>query len=159
MIPVDRTDCASSSRAVSSNRVRGWYGLGSSRSISTCSGPPDSAGATAAEDCVVVGIVTGGAASGSRIRAPSPLPNAFLATGDYLLCKVDVSFSASTMNVVKMNRLSVAWRLGQANISRDYSLKHLSAEEASQIGGDLPRKSGPFVIHRKHEPLDRQGRV
>ena len=77
--------------------------------------------------------------SGSRIRAPSPLPNAFLAIRDDLLCKVDVGFRASTMNVVEVDRLPMARRFGQANVPRDNGLKDLAAKEAAKIRGHLFR--------------------
>ena len=72
------------------------------------------------------------ATSGSRMSAPSPRPNAFLATGDYLLGKLDVGFGAFTMNVVEYDWLAMAGCLGQANISRDHGLEYLRAEEASE---------------------------
>src|ERR1700739_1884217 len=95
------------------------------------------AGATAAAAVETTGAGVGGgvgaAGSGSRIRAPSPLPNAFLAIGDNLLCKIDIGLRASTMNVVEVNRLSMAGRLGQSHVSRNHRLEHLAPEEASQI--------------------------
>src|SRR5579863_3068393 len=77
-------------------------------------------------------------ASGSRMSAPSPRPNAFLATGDYLLRKLDVGLGAFTMNVVEDDGLPVARRLRQSNIPRDYRLEYLRAEEAPKIGRHLP---------------------
>jgi hypothetical protein len=48
IIPLERMDWASSSSAASANRVRGWYGLGSIKSMSICSDPPAVIGAGAA---------------------------------------------------------------------------------------------------------------
>src|SRR5258708_38900796 len=105
--------------------------------MSTCNSPPVTlcAGATAAAAPAVdmVGATTVGATSESRIRAPSPLPNAFLAIEDDLLCKVGIGLRASTMNVVEVDRLTVAWRFCQANIPRYYRLKDLAPKEASKI--------------------------
>src|SRR4029077_9652593 len=97
------------------------------------------AGATAAAAPAVdaVGATTEGATSESRIRAPSPLPNAFLAIRYDLLCKVCVGLRSSTMNVVEVDRLPMAWRFRQANIPRYYRLKDLAAKKASKIGSNL----------------------
>src|SRR5665213_1547290 len=110
--------------------------------MSTCSGPPDGicAGAAAtAAPMDATGWGAEGAASGSRINAPSPLPNAFLAIGDNLLCKIDVGFRPSTMNVVEMDRLAMAGCFRQANVAGDDGLEHLGTEEISQVCGHLLR--------------------
>ena len=160
-MPLVRMDCANSSRGPSGNLVRGWYGLGSIRSMSIWSGAPVGAGAgataVAAAAELFVDADTGagwdGAGSVSRISAPSPFPNAFLAIGDYLLAQIDVRFRAFAVNIVKVNRLSVAGGLGEPDISWDDGFKHLSTEETSQVRGDLPRESRSLVIHRQGDSL------
>src|SRR5712664_3277874 len=111
MMPLALIDRASSSSASSRNRVRGWYGLGSIRSISTCCGPADMdslAGAIMAP--TAVGPVGGAACgSGSRMSAPSPRPSAFLGIGDYLLSQLNVAFGSLTMHIIENNRLTEAW--------------------------------------------------
>src|ERR1700722_12523862 len=110
--------------------------------MSTCSGPPAGicAGATAvAAPADVVAWGTGEATSVSRISAPSPLPNAFLAIRDDLLCKVDIGFRASTMNVVEVDGLAMAWSFGQADVSGYDGFKDLSAEEAAKVRSHLFR--------------------
>src|SRR5882672_1113458 len=127
--------------------------------MSSSKGPPAtaSAGATAAADAVVAtGAVTCGSTSTSRISAPSPLPNAFLATGDYLLSQIDISFRPFTMNVVEMDWFPMAWRFRQAHVPRDHGLKYLGPEKAAQVRSDLPGESGSFVIHRQNDPFDRE---
>src|SRR5574341_1071070 len=101
--------------------------------MSTCWGP-EVAGGTVAAGGGICGA-TGG--SGSRIRAVKPRPRAFLAIGNYLLSKFKITFRAFTTNVVEDDGLSVAGCLGQANMSRDYGLKDLRAEEAVQVRGYL----------------------
>src|SRR5579864_1913283 len=100
--------------ASSRKRVRGWYGLGSIRSISISCDSATRAGAAAAACWTGTGA---GADADSRMRASSPRPKAFLVIDDYLLCKLDVSFGAFTMNVVEYDWLTVAWRLGKADVS------------------------------------------
>jgi hypothetical protein len=80
-----------------------------------------------------MGAVTWGSTSTSRISAPSPLPNAFLATGDHLLSKIYIGFRAFTMDIVEMDWLSVAWCFRQPHIPRDDGLKYLGPEKAAQI--------------------------
>src|SRR4029077_12646607 len=93
------------------------------------------------------GATTG--ASGSRINALKPLPKAFLAIGNYLLCKLEVAFGTFTMYVVKHHWLSVAWRLRQAHVTWDHGREHLGSKEAAQVRGDLARERCPFVVHRE----------
>src|SRR5271169_2687440 len=83
------------------------------------------------------GISVTATGSGSRINAPSPRPNAFLAMCDNLLGKLKVGFCASTMNVVEHDRLPVTGGLGKPNVSGDNRFEDLRAKETSQIGGDL----------------------
>src|SRR5260370_36520022 len=105
-------DRASSSSASSRNRVRGWYGLGSIRTISTCCGPADMdslAGAIMAPTAVgPVGGAAGG--SGARMSAPSPRPSAFLGIGHYLLSQLNVAFGSLALHVLDTNSLTNTWR-------------------------------------------------
>ena len=62
-MPLDRIEFVSSSSAVSVNLVLGWYGLGSSKSMSTMSGAPVTAGAgavAAAAEAVLVAATSAG---------------------------------------------------------------------------------------------------
>src|SRR5208337_1232094 len=108
-------------------------------------GPPVAhslAGATAAPPvdtacgCGVTGS-TAACASGSRMSAPSPRPSAFLSISDYLLGQLRIAFSAPTMDIIENNRLTKAWCFGQAHIAWDNALKHMCAEETSEICGYL----------------------
>ena len=60
------------------------------------------------------------------------------------------------MHVVEYHRHSVAWRLGQTDISWDYAFKDLRTKEAPQIGSNLLRKRGAVVVHREENALDRE---
>src|SRR5487761_1045924 len=80
-----------------------------------------------------------GIASGSRISALSPLPNAFLVIGDDLLCELNIAFGAFTTNVVEDYRLSVAWSFRQPHVPWDHSCEDLRAKKTSEICGNLFR--------------------
>src|SRR5487761_705952 len=97
---------------------------------------------------------TCGAASGSRISALSPLPNAFLVIGDDLLCELNIAFSAFTTNVVEYYWLSMTWCFRQADVPGNHCGKHLSAEETPKICGDLLRQRRPVVIHGEQDAFD-----
>src|SRR5271154_5912951 len=138
-MPLALIERASSSRASSRNRVRGWKGLGSMRSMSIWSGPPvgapSRAGATAAPLEVVGYDATSGAGatgicgSGSRMSAPSPLPKAFLVIYDYLLSELCIALSAPAMDIIENNRLTETGCLGQPNVPWDYCLEYLGPEK------------------------------
>src|SRR5271154_3243076 len=157
MMPRDLMERASSSRASSRKRVRGWKGLGSIRSTSIWSGPPllaaSRAGATAAPFDVVVyeessGVgATGTCGSGSRMSAPSPLPNAFLVIKNYLLCELCVALGPFAVDIIENNRLTEAWRLGEPDVSRNHCLEHLGPEETPQICSDLARQCSSLIVH------------
>src|SRR6185437_4803267 len=100
-----------------------------------------------------------GVASGSRISALSPLPNAFLVIGDDLLCELNIAFSAFTTNVVEYYRLSVAWGFCQTDIPGNHRSENLGAEEAAKIGRDLFRQRRAVVVHRQQDSLDSQRRI
>src|SRR6476660_5649326 len=132
----------SSSNASSRKRVRGWYGLGSIRSISISCGPwimTSRAGAAAAPPAVATGAelrfstAGAGAGSGSRMSAPSPRPNAFLGIGNHLLAELRVALGPFTVYVIENNRLTEAWGFGEPYIAGNYTLKDLCSEKAAQI--------------------------
>src|ERR1700682_4390568 len=149
MMPLVLIDRASSSSASSRNRVRGWYGLGSMRSISTCCGPADigsrAGGVTGARAGGVTAPTAGGpvggrtCGSGSRMSAPSPRPSAFLGIGDYLLSQLCVAFGSLTVHIIENNRLTKTRCFRKADITRNDALKNLRTEKATQIRGDLTR--------------------
>src|SRR6266481_4103916 len=166
---------ASSSRASSRNRVRGWYGLGSIRSMSICSGPAGvalKAGAAAAAEppgaieCDGAGVpvlpadgATGVCCSGSRMSAPSPRPKAFLGIGNYLLCKLDVSFCALTVHIIENNRFTKARCFRKPHIAGNQALKDLSSKKTAQVGSHLPGKAGPLVVHRQKDAFNLEARI
>src|SRR6516162_10819870 len=88
------------------------------------------------------------------MSAPSPRPKAFLGIGDYLLGELCVPLSTLTVYVIENNRFTKTRRLRKPYIARDDTLKHLAAKKTSQIGGNLTRKTGSFVIHRQQNALD-----
>src|SRR6266446_6415621 len=167
MIPLARIERASSSRASSRKRVLGWYGLGSTRSMSTSRGPAGAvsrAGTAAAPPAVVacggMGAASGCAlGSGSRMSAPSPRPSAFLGIGNYLLGELRVAFRPLAMNVIKNNRLPEAGSFRQANVARNHTVKDLGTKKTAQIRGNLPRKRRSFIIHCEENSLDFETRV
>src|SRR6267142_5799086 len=162
MMPLALMERANSSNASSRKRVLGWYGLGSTRSMSTSRGPvwtASRAGTAAAPPAVVacccVGADSGGAfGSGSRMSAPSPRPSAFLGIGNNLLGELRVAFRPFAVNVVKNDWFPKTGRFRQANIARNHALKDLRSKKTAQIRGHLPRKRGPFVVHGEQDTLD-----
>src|SRR5262252_6205104 len=107
--------------------------------MSICFGPAETdsrAGATAAP-CTVVGTDCGTGlswASGSRMSAPSPLPNAFLGMVNDLLGELRIALSALAMDIIENNWLTKTWCLGKAHVARNYALEDLGTEETAQIG-------------------------
>src|SRR5689334_202273 len=93
------------------------------------------------------------------MSAPSPRPSAFLAIGDYLLCKLNVSLSTFTMYVVEQDRLAVTWRFCKPHVSRNHALENLSPEEAPEIRSHLAGERRSLVIHRKNDAFDRQAGI
>src|SRR5215467_15832979 len=97
--------------------------------------------------------------SSSRISAPSPRPRAFLAIGDHLLSQVRVALGPFALLVVNDNGLAETRRFRQANVARNDALEYLSAKKSAQVAGNLARKRGAVVVHRKQDALDFQVRV
>src|SRR5882757_658360 len=138
--------------------------------MSICSGPAGVAlkagaaaaaeppGATECDGAGVPVLPAGGAAgvcgSGSRMSAPSPRPKAFLGIGNYLLCKLRVSFGALTMYIIENNRFTKTRSLGKTNIPRNQALEDLRSKEAAQIRRYLARKTGPLVVHRQENAFN-----
>src|SRR5215467_10233100 len=124
------------------------------------------AGIAAAALPAAVGCGCGGSGAGSgffpsssRISAPSPRPRAFLAIGDHLLSQVRVALGPFALLVVNDNRLAETRRFRQANVARNDALEYLSAKKSAQVAGNLTRKRGAVVVHRKQDALDFQVRV
>src|SRR5215472_17196882 len=167
MMPLVCIDRANSSSASSRNRVRGWYGLGSTRSMSISCGPwrtESRAGTTAA--LLEVAIATEfcksldcGECSGSRMSAPSPRPKAFLGIGNHLLGELCITIRPFTMHIIENNRLTETWCLGKPNISRNDTLEYLRSKKATQIRCHLARQCCPLVEHCKQNSFDLEARV
>src|SRR5216684_4221444 len=155
-------DRDNSSRASSRKRVRGWKGLGSIKSISTCCGPgwaTSRAGALAAPLAFVAwGCIGAGSGellgSSSRMSAPSPRPSAFLGIGNDLLGELRVTFSALTVNVVKNDRFSETGCFCKPHIARNHAFEYLGSKETAQIGGNLPGKGRPLIVHGEQDSFD-----
>src|SRR6266481_6161611 len=144
MMPLALMERASSSKASSRNRVRGWNGLGLIKSLSISCGPADIDSRTGTVAVPVegepdVGPAAGAGGSGSRMSAPSPRPNAFLGIGDYLLSQLRVALGSFAVYVIRNNGLAEARCLRQANVAGNDALKNLLTEETAQIRGNLAR--------------------
>ena len=63
------------------------------------------------------------------------------------------------MYVVEYYRLTVTWRLGQADVSWDDRFEDLRAKIAPKVGGDLLREDCPVVVHCEQDSLDLECRV
>src|SRR5258708_2800817 len=146
-MPLAWIERASSSRASSLKRVRGWYGLGSTKSMSSSCGPwwaGSRAGAAAAPPVVATadgcGLSTAGTeGSGSRMSAPSPRPKAFLGIGNDLLGELRVALGPFAVYVVENNRFTKTWRFRQAHVAWYHALEYLGTKKAAEIGRYLPR--------------------
>src|ERR1700723_3045385 len=96
---------------------------------------------------------------GSRIKALSPRPKAFRAIRYDLLGELEITLSPLTMYVVKHYWLTMARRLCQSYVPRNYGLVDLRPKEASKVSCHLLRERGSIVVHREQDALDSQRRV
>src|SRR5260370_8130005 len=116
------------------------------------------AGAAAAPLAVVgsawIGAGSAFFPSSSRMSAPSPRPRAFLGIGNHLPGELCVTLGPLAMNIVENDGLSKAGRLGEANVARDQALEDLRSEQATEVRGDLPRKSPSFTFPRPSNPFN-----
>src|SRR5512138_1777565 len=131
---------ASSASASSPKRFLGWNGLAtsSSRSISS-------------------GVLRASSAPG--ISAPSPLPSPRLSAIQNLPREVEVSLRPSTADVVEDDRLAVAGRLAQPDVSRDHGAEHSPREVVADLPGHLLGQVDSTIVHREEDALDLQARV
>src|SRR5690349_98306 len=90
------------------------------------------------------------------MSAPSPRPKAFLGIGDYLLCKLCVSFCALTVYIIENNRFTETWSFRKPDISGYQALENLIAKKTAKIRRHLPGKAGPLVIHRQEYAFNLQ---
>ena len=60
------------------------------------------------------------------------------------------------MRVITDNRLAVAWRFGEPDISGNNRLKNLQAVKVAKVCGDGRRQIGPLVVHREKQAFDHQ---
>src|SRR5260221_4243140 len=163
-MPLAWIERASSSRASSLKRVRGWYGLGSTKSMSSSCGPwraGSGAGAAAGPPVVATadgcGLSTEGTeGSGSRMSAPSPRPKAFLGIGNYLLGELGVARGPFAVYIVENNRFTKAWRFRKTHIAGDDTLENLRSKKAAQIGRHLARQCRPLIVHCQQNAFDFQ---
>src|ERR1700675_1293850 len=140
-----------------------WSGPAGAALRAGAAAAADPPGATGCDVAGVPALAVGGAAgacgSGSRMSAPSPRPKAFLGIGNYLLCKLCVSLCALTVYIIENNRFTKTWCFGQTHIPGNQALEDLGPKEAAQVGGDLPGKAGPLVVHRQEYALYFKARV
>lgn len=110
------------------------------------------------------GLGAGFAAAVARgVRsAPRPRPRAFF-LGDCsvmienLVSQLDVAFSALGPDVVGDDGFAVAWRLSQADVSRDHGIEDIRFKELAEFSRYLFGEIGAVVVHRQEDTLDRQG--
>src|SRR5277367_903150 len=93
------------------------------------------------------------------MSAPSPRPSAFLDIVDYLLGKLRIPLSPLAVDVVENNRLTKTRCFCQSYIPGNHALKHLIAEETSQVRRNLLRQRCPLVIHRQQYAFDFELRI
>src|SRR5882724_8758232 len=88
------------------------------------------------------------------MSAPSPRPSAFLGIGNDLLGELRVAFCALAMSVVVNNWFSEARCFRKPHIARNNAMKNLCSKETAQIGGNLPGKRCPLIVHCQQNSLD-----
>src|ERR1700722_8668614 len=93
------------------------------------------------------------------MSAPSPLPNAFLVIGYYLLRKLCVPLGPFAMYVIENDRFTKTSCFRQPHIASYYRLEYLGAKETSQIRCHLPRERCPLVKHRQQNSFNLQTRI
>src|SRR6267154_867001 len=92
----------------------------------------------------------------SEIRAPSPLPRAFLVITNYLLCKSQITIGTTGFDVIKDYRFSVAGRFGESYVPGYRRFKYLAAQEIAEVSHNLAGKIGSLVIHCQQKAFNRQ---
>jgi hypothetical protein len=76
-----------------------------------------------------------------------------------LQSEISVALGSARAIIIEDDRLPMTWSFGQANVSRDDRLEDLRAQEIAQIGHDLVREIGAFVVHGEEEAFDLKPRV
>ena len=84
---------------------------------------------------------------------------AFLAIGNYLLCKLRITFRTFAVYVIENDRFTETRCFREPYVSGNQALKYLCSKEAPQIRRDLPRQGSPLVIHGEENALDLQARI
>src|SRR5512145_727603 len=139
--PEDLMDAASSSKAVKSNTFLGWLGFTSIWSTGTSTRDSDSAGSEARS-------------------APSPRPSPrLLFMGQDLPRQFEVSNCAAGLEIVKHDRLAVAWRLREPDVTRNHRVEHLPGKVLVHLVTNLERETRPPVEHRQDDARHIETRV
>src|SRR5712671_3576143 len=121
--------------------LRGWYGLGWIRSMSSISMPES--------------VLTPAVTSGMRLLRPFPSACLFM-TFDHLARQAHVGLGALRFDVVKEDRAAEARRLPQPDIAWDDGGEHPLLEEFANVVDHLAGEIGPVVEHREQDPVDNQ---
>src|SRR5262249_31169651 len=90
-------------------------------------------------------------ASGSRMSAPSPRPNAFLGIVNDLLGELAIGLCALAMYIIENNRFTETRRLCEPHVPRNHATEDLSPEKTAQIGGNLAGQGCTLVVHRQQD--------
>src|SRR5262249_11788147 len=121
--------------------LRGWYGLGWMRSMSSISMPES--------------VLTAADASGMRLLRPFPSACLFI-VADHLARQVHVGLGAFRLDVVEKYGAAEARRLPQTDVARNDALVDLFLEEFTDVVHDLAAEVGPVVEHRQQDSVQRQ---
>ncbi len=94
------------------------------------------------------------------MSAPSPLPNAFLVIGYYLLRKLCVPLGPFAVYVIENDRFTETRCFRQPHIASYYCLEYLRAKRnfSNPVATCLERR-GPLVKHRQQNSFNFQARI
>src|SRR2546427_2227750 len=125
--------------ACSSNRVRGWWGLGAISSTMSSTAPRGS--------CANVAVPGGPGLPG--ISASSPLPNAFLCMLQNLPGQIPITLRAGAVGVIENDGLTERRRFAQSDIPRNHAAVDTFRKELTSFIRHLLRKIQTRVEHRE----------
>src|SRR6266849_3301561 len=92
--------------------------------------------------------------------APSPRPSPRLVIMvQHLPSQFEVCDGATGPEIVKHDRLAVAWRFRETNVAWNDGVEHLAWKVSIDLVANLERKARSAVEHREHDPQEVETRV
>src|SRR5947199_9153862 len=92
--------------------------------------------------------------------APSPRPSPRLVIMvQHLPSQFEVCGGATGLEIVKHDRLAVAWRFREPNVARNDGIKHLAGKVPVHLVANLEREARSAIEHRAYDPRNVETRV